>query len=233
MPVTVENNTVADSTVMNDYSKALSKEAKEVIAKYTDDELKLAKSASASIQFLNTIGDANRKSKEDGSPYTIGYRFKNVGSAPIEVPILPYTIGKNIQMADFANVTTKSVAAGEEFILNKPETGYLMSQIEYSGQFTGGGKTVDLAIKCTKSKEPFFTVQLNGDDIYVGVQLLSSEEDCGAGYESIKPYFRTTRRISAQVKDAKLTDKSAIAAKKYQLAIQKLVAKKATTPDAE
>jgi len=113
-------------------------------------------SNSAAIEFVSCLGNPAKKAPRVApggetvdAPTTVGYKLKALKD--ISVPVSQIKAGFR-SLTDTEPVTWKNVKAGTTFDLNSNETGFLASQPEYAGTFTGADKTVVLSVKFAKDR---------------------------------------------------------------------------------
>ena len=200
---------------------------KAVREQMTDEEKAIEGSKSNTIAFVNSIGADNMPVTIGNVPgkKTVGFRFRNVGDAPIAVPVAP-AISKKPYEADITG-NTRTVNAGEEFVLNCVETGILISQIEYAGRFSGGEKTVHLILKSQKeSALPLVTLKADTGNVKDGMVVIGADKDADGNTvlaEEYKPSFEKffAKRVRPQ-REAKKENTYAINAAAFRQALQGL-----------
>lgn len=150
------------------------------------DEVKASFGANkADVEFKACLVDPTKKqaakTTEAVSPNTVvGYRFKALKD--IEVPVLPFkTQAKSLVDTLDAKTekTFKTVKANEEFDLNLVETGIMITQTGYNGQFTGGGKTVTIQAKFAKDRADAMPVLKLADGSIKSQQIETSTKENG------------------------------------------------------
>lgn len=167
-------------------------------ASMTEAEKAQAGSKSNTIKFINTIGHAGIKvtrsvgSESQPSNKTIGYRLKNVGDAPISVPVAPYD-STSVTTANISDAT-RLVQPGEEFVVNLVEAGILVSQVEYSGKFTGDGVEARFSPKMQKDGTlPLVTFKVVGGSSKDGMVTIGGDKNAD-GTVILTPEYETSFR---------------------------------------
>lgn len=146
------------------------------------EEKALEGSKSDKVVYVAALADPSssqyRKANNENiaSYKVVGYRFKALED--MEVPVSKLKVGFKNEL-DTEPITTRTIKAGEEFDLNRLETGYLMGRNEYAGKFTGDGTTVNLFVRYAKDRqEPLPTLKLN-DKGSVKEKLIFVAENIG------------------------------------------------------
>ena len=112
-------------------------------------------SRSDDIEFITCLGNpAKRAPRVKGTEtldasLVVGYTFKALKD--IQVPVSPFKPNFH-SLTDTETPTFVEVKAGTIFHLNPNETGFLASQPEYAGAFTGNGNSVVLSVKFSKDR---------------------------------------------------------------------------------
>lgn len=116
----------------------------------TEEAKALEGSKSDKVEFLSCLGDPSRKQKRavKGDSVdcitVVGYALKVLEDC--EVPYAPLKEGFK-DITDCEPIQMKPAKAGETIYLNNFECGYFISQPQYAGTFSGGGKSVQFTVK--------------------------------------------------------------------------------------
>lgn len=105
-------------------------------------ELMQAGASSDNITFIGYMTDS--KLDKDKDLAVVGYKLK----ANTDITYRQFDLRENFKsLLDCEMGGVVTVQAGQEFVLNVKEAIYLISQIEYDGEFTGGGVLALLDVK--------------------------------------------------------------------------------------
>lgn len=144
----------------------------------SEDEKKMEGSKSDKVEFICALGDPKRSQKRRAgnqdldSHVVVGYAFKVLED--MKVPYAPLKVGFQ-SLIDCEPYKWVDAKAGETVYLNNYETGIFMTQIQFAGNFTGGGNAVSLSIKFSADREDPLPV-LNKDgkgSIKEGMMLIA------------------------------------------------------------
>ena len=221
-PVATDTAPISAEEVQN---KAVSEEikgkVKAELEQMSDKEKEIAGSASERIEFISAIKGKVRTSKGSvtmkNAPCAV--RLKNIDSAPVQVPVIPYTVFNNNAQADFANIGTRTISGGQTFILTLPEFGFLVKDIAYLGKVKGNGKGVGFSYRPTSDPLPTpMLTKVGGFNPLDGAEVLSFEEVLGSeaeDYKSLQGYFLNKATVRQGNKAAGVVAGSAVNAISY------------------
>lgn len=165
----------------DDRVKTFKKRGDAILAGLSDAEKDVLGSKSATITFVCCAGDPqrqqSRKSKGEDIPShkVVGYVFTS--SEDIVVPFAPLKQGAAYP-TDVEEFSTRTVKAGEKFVLNNMEVGKFLSQVEYDGKVCGeGGKVVTLTAKANQTAKDILPILRTAEgSIKEGMDLIATEQ---------------------------------------------------------
>ena len=195
-------------------------------AMMSDDQKQAEGSKSDKIAFVCPLGNPAvkqaRTEKNQGIPsyQIVGYKFKALED--VQVPVAPYKENYT-SLTDVDAVSYKKVNAGETFDLNIVETGILISEIPYAGQFTGEGTDVYITVKHSLDRPDPLPVlcKRGGGSIKANIELIADMIEDGSknGHPQVKPEYaekfavlfkkREARKKAAKEGKAAVTGESA------------------------
>lgn len=209
-------------------------------AQMTDDQKAAEGSKSDKVAFVCSLGDPARPQprrtggKDVPSLTVVGYKFKILEDT--KVPVAPLNPNWK-SYVDIASIDWKPAKAGETVDLTIAETGIMISQAEYAGQFSGEGDTVVLSVKHSASRgEPMPVLRKMGTgsvkENMEEIGVVSGTDANGKKKYAVKPEYEEKfgvlyQKKSAQRKGTGSAKQAGEAHKAIAAAFRDLYAKKA------